>query len=250
MNNGWISLYRQFLEWEWYDDVNTKSLFLHLLLIANHKDAKWRGKDILRGQTFTSIKNLSNALNLSEKQVRTSLKRLQKTGEISSSGANNGTLISVIKYDTYQTQELPKVKRKANKGQSKVKQLATNNNDNKNKKKNNLDVDIYSKVYTDKNLDKYGKKLLDSFYSYWTEPLLKNGNPRWTDEKSFEVQRRVVGWATNDYDGHLKEHKDEKFRQEQSKSSMEKVDLSEVDPEGQAEYMTNLSNELTNKWRA
>ena len=90
MSNGWISLHRQFLEWEWYDDINTKCLFIHLLLIANHKDAKWRGKTIKRGQRFLSIKNISNDLNLSQKQIRTSLGKLKKTGEIGTQGESNG----------------------------------------------------------------------------------------------------------------------------------------------------------------
>ena len=42
-NTGWIKLHRKFLKWEWYSDINTKSLFLHLLLTANHKDKQWQG---------------------------------------------------------------------------------------------------------------------------------------------------------------------------------------------------------------
>lgn len=42
---GWISLYRKILNWEWYSDANTFRLFIHLLLQANHEEKN--GKDKL-----------------------------------------------------------------------------------------------------------------------------------------------------------------------------------------------------------
>ncbi len=71
---GWIQLYRKFMDWEWYTDTNTKSLFIHCLLKANHKEGKWRGHKIGRGQFLTSLNNLSQETGLSVRNVRTSLK--------------------------------------------------------------------------------------------------------------------------------------------------------------------------------
>ena len=82
MNKGWIKLHRQFLEWEWYDDPNTLRLFLHCLLKANHKDKKYRGDLIKRSTFVTSLEVLAFELNLSTQQIRTSLSKLEKTGEI------------------------------------------------------------------------------------------------------------------------------------------------------------------------
>ena len=31
LGSGYIKLYRSLLNWEWYDDINTKTVFLHLL---------------------------------------------------------------------------------------------------------------------------------------------------------------------------------------------------------------------------
>ena len=54
-NQGWIKLHRKFLKWEWYDDINTSRFFLHCLFRANHKDKKWRGTMIKRGQYGADI---------------------------------------------------------------------------------------------------------------------------------------------------------------------------------------------------
>ena len=70
---GWISLYRKFMNWQWYKNSNVKSVFIHLLLSANHKDEEWNGKTIKRGQVITSREHLAVATGLSIQQVRTCL---------------------------------------------------------------------------------------------------------------------------------------------------------------------------------
>ena len=117
MNNSFIKLYRGLLDWEWYSDVNTKTVFIHCLIKANWEDKKWRGLLIKRGQFYTSIGNLSNELNLSNKQIRLSLDKLKSTKELDIKGANKGTMITICKYDDYQSLDNQEGKQKANKGQ-------------------------------------------------------------------------------------------------------------------------------------
>lgn len=100
---GFITVHRQITDWEWYSDLNTRSLFLHLLIVANHAPSKWRGHDILRGQRLTSYEALSIESALSVQSVRTSLNRLKSTGEITSKSTSSFTLITIVNYDTYQT---------------------------------------------------------------------------------------------------------------------------------------------------
>lgn len=56
---GWIKLYRFFLNWEWYDDVNAKIVFLHILLKANWEDTNWHGEIIPAGSLKTSLRELA-----------------------------------------------------------------------------------------------------------------------------------------------------------------------------------------------
>lgn len=106
---GWIKLYRKIINWEWYKDNNTKIVFLHLLLTANHREKKWNGITIKRGQKLTSLRNLSKECNLSIQQVRTALNKLQTSNEIKVKTSNNNTLITINNYSNYQTKSKTKL---------------------------------------------------------------------------------------------------------------------------------------------
>lgn len=129
MKTGHITLHRKIVEWEWYSDVNTCRLFIHLLLTANWQDKFWRGILIKRGDKITSIQHLSEETSLTNKQIRLSLKKLEKTGEIKTKKTNKYTAVTLVKYNDYQTCEEKKGKQEgneaANKRQTKGKQRAT-----------------------------------------------------------------------------------------------------------------------------
>ena len=102
MKNGWIKIHDNLLNWEWYDDINTKTLFLHLLLMANWKDKKWHGILIKRGSFVTSLGKLANQTGLSVQNVRTSLNKLKSTHEITSKTTNKYTYITINNFNDYQ----------------------------------------------------------------------------------------------------------------------------------------------------
>ena len=102
---GWIKLHTKFLEWEWADDPNMVSLFIHLLLSACYKDCEWHGIKIKRGQFVTSREKLSIQTGISQQSIRTCLQKMQDTGEITKLSTKKYTLITICKYDEYQTKE-------------------------------------------------------------------------------------------------------------------------------------------------
>ena len=134
MSSGWIKLHRQLLEWEWYDDINTTRLFIHLLLLANHKDRNWRGINIKRGQLITGRITLSKQTKLSEQQIRTCLGKLKSTNEITTKPTNRNTLITLVKYNEYQDKKESSTSKSTNHSTNKQptdnQQITTNNNDN------------------------------------------------------------------------------------------------------------------------
>lgn len=102
MIEGWIKIHRKLIDWEWLDCPEMVGLWVNLLLRANYEDKKWHGQVIKRGQILTSRSELAEMCGLSVQTLRTCLERLKSTNEITSETTNQGTLITVVKYDCYQ----------------------------------------------------------------------------------------------------------------------------------------------------
>jgi hypothetical protein len=131
---GHITLDRKILEWEWYQDVNVFHLFLHLLLKANHKDGTWQGKIIKRGQMIAGRDKLSQNTGLTEQEIRTCLKKLKSTNEITIKSTNKYSVITICKYDIYQSKDKKSTSKTTNNAPNEQptsnQQLTTNKNDN------------------------------------------------------------------------------------------------------------------------
>ncbi len=123
--HGWIKMYRKFLNWEWYDDINTKCLFLHLLLKANAEDREWHGIKINRGQLVTSLNLLSKETGLSIRSIRTSLDKLISTGELTSEATSRYRIITVCKYEDYQELKKASDKQRSSRAANKLTSEAT-----------------------------------------------------------------------------------------------------------------------------
>lgn len=102
-DTSWIKLFRKFMGWEWYGDKNTKVLFIHLLLKANYQEKSWKGIKIGRGQFITSLKHLADDVGLTIQEVRTSLKKLKSTKDITIKTTNKYSLITIENFDKYQS---------------------------------------------------------------------------------------------------------------------------------------------------
>lgn len=104
--NGFIKIHRCLVNWEWYDDINTKVLWFHILLKANFKPTKWHGIELEAGQLITSYASLAKETRLSTQRVRTSIERLKSTGEITIKTTNKFTLVTVANWEKYQTRDV------------------------------------------------------------------------------------------------------------------------------------------------
>ena len=129
-DDGFIKIHRRMLRWEWYKDTNTKVLFLHCLLKANWKDGRFQGIEVPRGSFVTSLSTLSEELSSKEQtftvqNVRTSLKHLTLTGELTSKSYSKYRIITVNKYNEYQVANIVPNKQLTNSQQATNKQLTT-----------------------------------------------------------------------------------------------------------------------------
>lgn len=99
---GFITIDRKILKWEWYQDIKVFHLFLYLILRANWEDGRWKGIHVKRGQVITGRLQLSKDTGLSEMEIRTCLKKLKSTNEITVKSTSKNSVITICKYDYYQ----------------------------------------------------------------------------------------------------------------------------------------------------
>jgi hypothetical protein len=136
-NQGWIKIHRKILSWEWYLDINTSRLFIHLLLVANHEKARWQGIDILPGQCVTGRMSLSKQTGLSEQQTRSALNKLKSTNEITIKTTNKYSVITILNWKVYQQDNQQTNQQITNNQPTNNQQITTNKNEkNDNNKKN------------------------------------------------------------------------------------------------------------------
>ena len=102
MENSWLRLYRRLLQWEWFTDSKTLHVFIYLLLAANFKDGYTKGQKVKRGQVVTSYFRIATSTGMSISSVRRAVDNLVSTGEITLETTNRYSLITVVKYDSYQ----------------------------------------------------------------------------------------------------------------------------------------------------
>lgn len=102
LESGYIKLYRSLLNWEWYDDINTKTVFLHLLLTVSIAESQWHGVTIPRGSRVSSYAVLAKETRLTERQVRTAISHLEMTGELTRYKHPKFTVFAINNYDKYQ----------------------------------------------------------------------------------------------------------------------------------------------------
>jgi hypothetical protein len=124
MNSGFIVLHRKIMKWEWYSDTNTFRVFLHLLLLANHKPSRFKGHVVDRGQIIIGRKALAKSLNLSEQAVRTALDHLKSTGELTIKATNRFSVATLTKYTFYQDRS-PRPTSKTTNNQPTINQQST-----------------------------------------------------------------------------------------------------------------------------
>ena len=168
---GFITLHRQLLEWEWFTDINVTHLFIYCLLKANHAYKKWRGFEIERGSFITSISHLSIETGLTIQQVRTALNKLKKSEVVTSYSQGANTVITVNNYDKYQSINKPSNtsdnKEVTSYQQGSNKEVTTNNNDNNDNNENNINVCMCT-INGDKdfkNKKTNTKKITDIFHN-------------------------------------------------------------------------------------
>ncbi len=101
-DNEFIKLNRKIKNWEWYTDVNTAHFFIYCILTANWKDDNFHGMEVKRGQFIRTLENISRETGLSIQNIRTAVKHLISTQELTQNQHGKYRIFTVVKYEQYQ----------------------------------------------------------------------------------------------------------------------------------------------------
>jgi len=112
---GWVKLWRKLQYNEMYEILDSKQrdVMMQILMLADFKPSKWEwlGQvyETKEGQFITSLDSLKKncAKDVSKQNIRTTLKKLEKWGFLTNESTKTGRLITIVKWDTYQSQEEP-----------------------------------------------------------------------------------------------------------------------------------------------
>ena len=109
MNQGWVKLYRSGLDNELFKNSTTWHVWMYCLLKATHKPIKsfvsGKSIELQPGQFIFGRKKASIETGLSEQNVRTAIKHLISTRNITIKSTNKYTIITIVNWDRYQVQE-------------------------------------------------------------------------------------------------------------------------------------------------
>ncbi len=186
------------VKWEWYDDPITKAVFIHLILMANHEPRRYRGQQLEIGDHLTGRKVLAKSLRLSQRQVRTALDKLRKSGEITIKATNQFSVITVNNYNTY---HMTKDEQRQTKDQQATNEPPTSNQratTNKNDKKytdDSWEITGAKRIFD--KMTSYNNKLKEPNYQEWAYHLdLLKRVDKHTEEEIYQVVKWL--WASDD----------------------------------------------------
>ena len=133
---AWAPLSRDIKHFQYFQDRQVLQVLILVISSANYQDKPWQGIIIKKGQYVTSLGKIAELCDLSVRQVRLALEKLEKCGTIERETTNKYTVLTLCNYSDYNEQDEEKRQTKgnqrANESQTKGNQRATTIHDNNN----------------------------------------------------------------------------------------------------------------------
>lgn len=177
---------------------NTFSLFLYLLTNANIKPSYLHWHFIDKWDCVVGRKSTSKHLGMTEQQLRTSLEHLKSTNEITIKTTSQFSIITVCKWEEYQSTE-KKQPTKQPTNQPTSNQQVTTSWEGKNKEYNIDSTKTQSIKYILSDwelIEERGLDILEEFVNYWSEPN-KAGKEKRQLERTWDTNLRLKKWKKN-----------------------------------------------------
>ena len=227
---GWIKLHRKLIENPIFLKPELLQLFIYCLLKANHEAQKiiFNGQEIeiKIGQFITGRNAMAKDLKQNPITTYKRLKILENLKILNIKSNNKFSVVTVVNYGLYQSEEIKRNTKRNNKGTTREQQGNTNKNDKNDKNDKNIYIVIFDywnskkiivhKKLTDKikrkisgALDTHSpdelKKAIDNYHTvltsdkyYWTykwtlEDFLQRGLEKFLTDACFENYKKDKG---------------------------------------------------------
>lgn len=190
MDNTYIKLFRKILTWEWYGDTNTFRVFMHILLRANYEPSRYKGHEIGAGECVFGYRAWAEELGLSVQQVRTAIKHLISTHEITIRPTHQFTIVHLEKWEFWQIEEgkaTRKPTRKPTNEQHTTNTRVTQSKESKNIRNTTPTIEEVRKYVAENHLNVDA----DYFYKYYE-------TAEWKDNKGKPVRNwklKALNWS-------------------------------------------------------
>ena len=103
--SSWVKLHRKIKEWDWYRDIPTKNLFMHILISVNYQKGEYKGRVIEQGQMWFGWANIAYESGLSVQQAKTAMIKLKSTRTVTTKSTNAGSILTVLNWESYQGEQ-------------------------------------------------------------------------------------------------------------------------------------------------
>lgn len=98
-----VKLDRNIKDWRWFKNRNVLQVWIWLLVSVNIKPHDFENETIQPGEVATSRKTIAAATGLTERQVRSAIDALKKTGEVSVRIRARYQVITILRWASYQS---------------------------------------------------------------------------------------------------------------------------------------------------
>ena len=106
MSEGWIALHRKIYNSSDFNNQLEVAVFLYLVSMASYQPTKvvYRKKTIFlkRGEVSIAYRDLAKKFNISDQNIKTIIKNLKASGNLTQTLTKNLSVYSIVKYNKYQ----------------------------------------------------------------------------------------------------------------------------------------------------
>lgn len=215
---GWIKLHRSIDEWEWSKDPKTFRVWLYFLTHARHDAGSWQGITLEAGQLVVGRKSVTAGTGVTEQSYKTAMKRLERSGAITTKSTNKYTLVTITNWGFYQRDEERLTSKTTstltNNQPASNQQVTTNKNEKNSKKAKNVVEEVCAETTTSTIVDllKYygfpsapydeecAVNLIDEYSAEWFYEALKRASEQQQSARNWGYVKAIMReWKKQGY---------------------------------------------------